>query len=138
MSEQEAARLFASTASMLFWTKTLVGIAVIAIITDIIALAMFVTFRRSANAKLAEQKEILDKVVELLDLVKRHSEAAREQKTETKQVLCDIRNETQKTVVAAAVAAEKVIDVAKDTAKQLDDLKSVVIAAVPAPAAPQG
>lgn len=134
MSEQEAARLFVQVAAMLFWTKALVGIAIIAILTDIIALAMFVTFRRSANAKLSEQKAILDKVVELLDLVKRHSEAAREQKEAAKQVLCDLKTEAQKTVAAAGVAAEKVIVVAKDTAKQLDEFKSVVIASTPAPA----
>jgi type II secretory pathway pseudopilin PulG len=120
-------------ASLLFWTKTLVVIAIIAIVTDIVALAMFVTFRRNATQRLDQQKEVLENVTEVLDLMKRHAEMAREQKDATKQALCDIKTEAQKTISAAAVAADKVIDVAKDTAKQLDDLKSVVIAAVPTP-----
>lgn len=135
MTEQEAARMIVAVVEMVFWTKMLLAIALFAILTDIVALAMFVAFRRSANAKLAEQKAILDKVIELLDLVKRHSEAAREQKAETKQVLCEIKNEAGR---VATVAAEKVADAAKDTAKQLDDLKSVVIAAVPGSAPSQG
>lgn len=125
-------------ASMMFWIKVLVVVAIVAIVTDIVALLMFITFRRNATMRLDEQKEVLDNVTEVLDLLKRHVEIAREQKSATREALCEIKTEAAKTVAAAAVAAEKVVEVAKDTATQLNDLKSVVIAAVPVPAVPQG
>lgn len=70
---------------------------------------LFIVFRRDVNEKLSQVGAILQKAEEALLLVREHSINAKDQRIETRQALCDMRIDANKSQTMVVGAIEEAV-----------------------------
>lgn len=89
--------------NMVSWMRILIGIAFFAILIDLIALGWFIMFRRDTKRNLDEQHESLEKMAQVMEIVRRHTEMAMDLKGDTQRTLETIEKTANKVAGATTI-----------------------------------